>query len=100
MDTRLLSVSSHPQACVYVAPAWHSCQHFEVDASLPDAAMETKGWGNRQGPEEVWGRGRPSHGRPLTHCSWLVVAGVGIEASCSHGDKGRGGPHPTEALFL
>lgn len=100
MGTHLLSVSSHPQACMSAAPAWHSCQRFEVDASLPDAAMETKGWGNRKGPEEVWGRGRPSHGHPLTRRSWLTVAGVGIEASCRHGDKGRWGPHPTKALFL
>ena len=66
--------SPHPQACVSVAPAWHPCQHFEVDTSLPDAAMETKGWGNRRGPEEVWGRGRPSRAHPLAHLGCLVTA--------------------------
>lgn len=42
-----------PQACVSVAPAWHPCQQFEVDTSLPDAVMETKRWGSRRGLEEV-----------------------------------------------
>ena len=43
LGTQLMGFSSHPQAWVSAAPAWQSCQRFEVDASLPDAAMETKG---------------------------------------------------------
>lgn len=44
---------SYPQTYVSVAPAWHLCQHIEVDALLLDVVMETKRWGNRKGPEEV-----------------------------------------------
>lgn len=47
--------SPRPETCVSVTPAWLPCRHFEVDASLPDAVMETKRWGNRRGSEEVGG---------------------------------------------
>lgn len=59
-----------PQTCVSAYP----CQHFEVDASLPDAVMETERWGSRGGLEEVSGGGGIPSLTPLAHLSQLITA--------------------------
>lgn len=64
----------HPGPIVSVTPAWCLCQHFEVDTSFPDAVMETKRWGNRRGPEELWGKGHHSLAHPAAHLSQLIIA--------------------------
>lgn len=94
-----------PKAFVSVAPAWHSCQHFEVDASLPDAVMETKRWGNRRGPEEVWGWGHHSLANPLAHLSQLIIAVMAHRnrvGACSEAvmEETKASWAQLEALFL
>lgn len=58
---------------------------------MPDAVMETKGWGNRRGPEEGWGWERRHFlAHPVAHSPQLIVSGGSSEEPSWGGRMGLG----------